>query len=131
MATCIIAEIELSLPVPPSLNSKYKTTKTGKFYVVNEHKSYTKRVREICVTRRIKPLKGPIGMEIKWYRKTKQGDIDSKLKTLLDALAGCAYEDDSQITELSIYRLDTESFNPRVVVKVIDLSLEEIFTDQG
>jgi len=128
MASVIQPELVLEFPVPPLLNSKYQITKTGRFYVNKDHKRYVEEVHKKCVSKRIKPILGEIGVIIVWYRKSKRGDIDSPIKTLLDSLNGFAYKDDSQICEMSIFRVDSQPENPRVVVKIIDLFNEETFT---
>lgn len=126
MATIIEPELDLELPIPPRLNTKYKVGK-GRVYVDPQHKKYVDQVHKLLTAKRIKPAAGDLGVIITWYRRTKRGDIDGILKTLLDSMTGYAYKDDAQIKELSIFRSDSEPNNPRVVVKIIDLFAEEEF----
>lgn len=121
MASIIEAQLDLELPTPPRLNSKYRLTKQGKLFVDPEHKRYVNDVRKILTAKRIRPLAGELGLIITWYRHKKRGDIDGILKTLLDAMSGFAYKDDSQIKELSVFRSDSQPNDPRVVIKIIDL----------
>lgn len=130
MAALIDTDINLELPVPPSVNSLWKTNSKGYIYKTKQHNDYVKMVRQICVAHRITPLLGDLGIIIVWYRAAKRRDIDSPIKTLLDSLNGFAYEDDKQICELSIFRSDEEPKNPRILVKVFDLFGQENFTDE-
>jgi Holliday junction resolvase RusA-like endonuclease len=43
--------------------------------------------------------------------------LDNRLKVLLDALNGIAYNDDADIVELHAYRLD-DKHDPRVELKI-------------
>lgn len=98
-------------------------TSTGRYFTNPEHKKYAKDIHHMC--HGIEPIAGDVKMDIIWYRKTKRGDIDSKLKTLLDSFNGYLYKDDSQITDLHIVRNDTDKKNPRMEVTVRDLFYEK------
>ena len=111
-------EIKLQLPIPPSLNRKYIN---NRFVVSSEWRSFKRTVSEICQEQRVKPFTGEVGMEIVYYRPRKAGDIDNKLKAVLDSLQGWAYEDDKQVAELSILRSDSQKKNPRMEVKIYEL----------
>lgn len=43
-----------------------------------------------------------------WYRKHKKGDVDNRLKPLLDALQGTAYTNDRQVRRLVAERVDDQ-----------------------
>lgn len=105
----------LELPVGPSLNDKF-VSRT--FRVSREWHAYLKTVRVLARAQNAVKIDGPVEMSIKWYRSAKRGDIDSKLKCLLDALEGVCYEDDAQIQKITVERSDYESKNPRLVVNV-------------
>ena len=51
-------------------------------------------------------------------RPTSKPDIDNSVKSIFDALNGVAYNDDSQIVELSVKKYYSET--PRVEVKIME-----------
>jgi Holliday junction resolvase RusA-like endonuclease len=53
-----------------------------------------------------KPLSGDVALSIIWYRGAKRGDLDNRLKVVLDSLSGVAYVDDRQIVQLTATRED-------------------------
>ena len=50
---------------------------------------------------------------------TKKGDVDNYAKTVLDALVGVAYDDDSQVALLLVAK--GYSLEPHVVVKIFEM----------
>ncbi len=58
---------------------------------------------------------GAVGLTLRFYRPERRGDLDNRIKVLLDALQGIAYADDAQVRELHCYLAD-DSANPRVEV---------------
>jgi Holliday junction resolvase RusA-like endonuclease len=63
-------------------------------------------------------LEGDISVSITLYFGTKRkADLDNFNKLSLDALAGIAYVDDSQIAELHLYR-DYDKSRPRIEVTI-------------
>lgn len=108
-------ETWLVLPVGPSINDKYvsRTFVTSKAW-----KEYKETVKWMAIDQKAKPFKGPVEVRLKWYRAQKKGDIDSKVKCLLDALEGVCYENDSQIEKLVVERSDANSKTPCIVVRV-------------
>jgi Holliday junction resolvase RusA-like endonuclease len=63
-----------------------------------------------------KPLTGDIELSITLYFGTKRrADLDNFNKLSLDALTGIAYEDDSQIAVLHLYR-GYDTLRPRIQV---------------
>lgn len=107
-------DIWLVLPVGPSVNQKYISRK---FVVSKEWRNYRVVVGTICTNEKIRPLSGDLSMSIVWYRARKAGDIDSKIKCLLDALQTFAYKSDDQVKELTISRKEDPEA-PRMVVNI-------------
>lgn len=71
------------------------------------------------------PLRGPISVEVKLYRKYKRtsrryGDVDNHLKALFDGLNGIAFVDDSQIVSCSVekYKSTTDQ-RTEIIIKQI------------
>ena len=116
-------KIRVSLPVPPILNQRFGLAKSGRFYVVSEHKEYKSNVAKYFMCKRFSPFIGPVSLTVVWYRQRKSSDIDSRLKCLLDSLTGYAYLDDAPVEILLIVRSDADPKNPRVEVEIEELSL--------
>lgn len=118
--------LEIELPVPPPLNHAYYHR--GNVLVKTEEmRQYGQRVFA-----RILPMlernglrwvprfpDGDVAVEVAWYRDKKQGDVDGRLKVLLDALQKLAYTNDRQIAHLSIWRHDRPfDGEPRLEVQI-------------
>lgn len=97
----------LRLPMPPSANVYWRLGKHG-LYVSDEAKQYKQEVwilaREYGI---YDPLEGAVIVTAKVYRPRKAGDLDNRLKVLLDALQGTAYHNDKQIVEIHAYLLES------------------------
>jgi len=68
----------------------------------------------------------PVAVTVKWYRAMgknhqRQGDLDNRLKVLLDALQDAVYTSDRQVVELHAYRIDGDEavVGGRVLVDVV------------
>ena len=106
--------IKLMLPVAPNLNHRYVNRM---FVLSTPWRKFKEDVAEICKTQKVKPLKGDLYMNIQWYRAKKQGDVDGKIKAVMDALQGFAYENDKQVGCLEISRHEDKE-NPRMEVRI-------------
>ncbi len=63
-------------------------------------------------------LTGPVSLTARFYFGSKRKrDLDNQNKLILDALTGIAYEDDSQIAELHLYR-DYDTVKPRIELRI-------------
>lgn len=109
-------EIELILPVPPSVNRYWRNISVDncpRTLISEAGRNYK---REVALIARIEtPLTGPVSVAYFVYRPRRAGDLDNYLKSLLDALTGIAYEDDRQVVELHGYLRD-DPRDPRVNV---------------
>lgn len=114
-------DIWLVVPVGPSVNRKFISRM---FVVSKEWREYGKVVAEAAKEEKITPIPKPTEVEVwvRWYRSKMQvsrnSDADSRVKALLDALEGVAYENDNQIKEFHVKREDTDTKNPRMVVNI-------------
>ena len=103
--------------LPPSANVYWRMGK-GRIYVSDEAADYKEDVAKMSRQQGLKePLEGDVAVMFRFYRARRSGDLDNKLKVLIDALKGIAYADDKQITELHAYRFDDPK-NPRVEVEI-------------
>ena len=116
-----VAKIYLTLPSPPILNHLYGISRNGVRYKKPAHTQYVTNVQKLCrVQYQGKPLTTSMYVELRWYRPRRSGDIDSCLKTMLDAMQGFIYENDSKIDKLLITR-DYDKERPRMEVMVVSL----------
>ena len=106
----------LDLPEPPSVNVYYRYG-NGRTYMSVAGVAYNLKVMAICRRKKAKPLSGAICVTVHWYRGIKSGDVDNRLKPVLDSLQGHAYTNDKQIIELHAYRHDRKG-NPGVTVTI-------------
>lgn len=112
----------ITLPEPPSAN-RYWRHVGAKVLLSKEARQYRQDVLVQWLQRPAKDrqrLSGEIAVTLTWYRSRKVGDLDNRIKQVLDALRECAYHDDSQIVAIRAYRQDDKA-NPRV-----ELILSEI-----
>jgi crossover junction endodeoxyribonuclease RusA len=109
--------MKLTLPVPPSANRYWRTVQ-GRVYVSTEARRYRVDVHLRALTEGMrKPLTGPVVVSATIYRERKTGDLDNRLKVLLDALKGVAFIDDDQVVEIHARREDDRA-NPRAEVRI-------------
>lgn len=104
--------ITLTLPEPPSSN-RYWRKYNNRMVLSQEAQGYKNQVIMLCAG--LDPLQGEIEITIKWFRKRKQGDLDNRIKIVLDCLQWRLYENDSQIVALHAYRFEDKD-NPRVEI---------------
>ncbi len=102
--------------LPPTTNASFKVGR-GRFYQTQAYKDYKMLVRNKVQP---KPVQGDVSMQVDFYVK-RDCDIDGRLKCLLDALNGLAYEDDRQVIELIVTKNKGED---QVVVEVTSLARE-------
>ena len=120
--------IGLTLDYPPSSNRYWRKTRTGRVYVSEEAISYRDDV--LIKTLKIKPMKGELSLSAKFYRPRKSGDLDNRLKILIDAMQGRCFENDSQIVEIHAFRFD-DKISPRVEVEIREINSEVSLCDCG
>jgi Holliday junction resolvase RusA-like endonuclease len=95
-----------------------------------EAKDYKAAVKWRALHQKLKPLECNVAVSVTIYRPIKSGDLDNRLKPLLDSLRGIAYVDDKQVVELHALRLD-DAANPRAVVTVEPQVQDTTPTDLG
>lgn len=109
--------VRLILPMSPSAN-RYWRNYNGHVVVSNEASSYKANVGWIAKEAGItSPFDGNVAVSLYVYRKQRSGDLDNRIKVLLDSLNGIVFTDDSQVVEIHAYRRD-DKINPRIEVEV-------------
>ena len=66
----------------------------------------------------VRPLSGPVSVSAVFYFPNKRGDLDNRIKVLLDALQDVHYADDKQVHYLEATRR-IDKANPRVEVEIV------------
>ncbi len=99
--------LEFELPYPPSVNHYWRRV-GARTLISRGGRAFRQEVCAILAARGVRPLAGPLEMEIVVHPPDRRRrDIDNVQKALLDALQhGGAYEDDSQIIRLAIEKGD-------------------------
>lgn len=114
-----------TLPLPPSANAYWRSIVRGKRAVVltsKEGRQYQEHAGTLLVCKALQPIDGPVGVEARFFFKANRGDLDNRIKPLLDVLEGHCFANDEQIEHLTaIKSVDPE--NPRVEVTVFPLEV--------
>ncbi len=110
---------------PKSTQHIYRATCRGRFpttYMTREGKAIKEAYQwEAKSQWKGKPLTGSVKLSLTFFFKTKRcRDLDNQNKLVLDALSGIAYEDDSQIDVLCLFR-EYDASNPRIEVSIQEL----------
>lgn len=112
-------------------------TRSGRPYTPKATRDYERDIREAfenATGRPPEPFSGPIAVCIMTYRQlpkstpksvysepdTHKPDIDNVAKIVLDALNGVAWEDDAQVTSLTVVKLDREKREEFLRVMISD-----------
>lgn len=113
--------MKLTLPLPPTTNSSYKTTRLGGFYTTQKHKQWFVDAGWI-----IKPLQkgkptmtGYVSVDLVFHLK-RERDIDASIKPILDVMQKQrVYLNDKQVTWMNVIKLMDKK-------EVVDIDVEEM-----
>lgn len=118
---------DLFLPEPPSANRYWRSIAIkGRVRVLlsKEARAYRKAVEgavwEAAPAGLRKVFHGyPVSVSITWYRARKSGDLDNRIKQVLDALKGSVYTDDDQVEHIEAWRVDDPRYKGIGGVRVL------------
>ncbi|UOF79578.1 endodeoxyribonuclease rusA [Caudoviricetes sp.] len=102
------------IPTPLSANRIWRNGR-GRTYEAKQHGSD----KSEAVKRWGKSAKvyGDVALRIVWVRPARRGDLDNfAVKPVLDILKGVFFDDDSQVAELQVLRVDDATRAPGVYV---------------
>jgi len=105
----------LTLPVPGSANRQWRAGR-GRTYKNKAAREYEEAAGWAMAS--CPRVTGDVAVEITWYRARRVGDVDNRLKPLLDALKEVAFGDDAAVARLTIARVDTDLLAACVVVAI-------------
>ena len=111
-----------TLPLPPSANRYWRMFR-GRVITSSEAQNYRAAVAALLYQYHVEPLTGAVCVSISVYRQRKAGDLDNRIKIVLDALQGICYIDDKQVTELHAFMFDDRQ-HPRCIVDVVPTAQE-------
>ncbi len=113
--------MELTLPLPPSINSMYSQSRAGFRFKTNDAKKWTKEAIETVREQKYKTIEGKVDMSVTFYfGRNGKNDIDSRIKSLLDMLTEAeVWKDDSQVYSLLLNK-DFDKDKPRVEVTILE-----------
>lgn len=109
--------MKVTLPEPPSINHYWRVAR-GITHLSKDGRRWKNAAHAIAKDAGLEKLEGPVAVSITWYRKRRSGDLDNRIKVVLDVLRGLAYVDDKQVVELHAWRYDDKA-DPRVEVEVL------------
>lgn len=110
--------------MPPSANDYWRTRafmsqRTGKpmamTYVSEAAKEYKQEIIDLVGPAEM--IRSEIIFTVRVFRPKRIGDLDNRLKVLLDALQGVIFADDKQVVEIHAFRFEDKT-NPRVEVEI-------------
>jgi crossover junction endodeoxyribonuclease RusA len=110
----------LELAVPPTANLYWRLGRDGKPHKTKTARDYQRATFVRAFSAGWRPIKAPRGVAVlfRWYRVNKAGgDLDNRLKVILDALEGTAYDNDRQICKIDAERFEDPD-RPRVEIAV-------------
>lgn len=114
--------MNLTLPYPPSTNRLWRMQR-GRMVKAPAARAYEARVKALAWP--AEPYSGPVAVVVRVYRPIRRGDLDNRLKAVMDALQGVAFKNDEQVVDLHATRHEAASrLDARVEVFVTRLSLE-------
>lgn len=108
---------EIILPYPISANRYWRKGRGGHIHVSTEAQEYKAEVAALCQVAGLEPVEGWVCLVINLYRPIRSGDLDNRLKVMIDALKGLAFGDDKFVKRIEAEMFDDKR-NPRAEVRV-------------
>lgn len=108
----------VTLPFPPTANLYWRVWR-GRAVTSSEARAYKQTAALAAKAQGMRPIiDGDVSVMVRVFRPTRRGDLDNRLKVLLDALRGIAYRDDAQVAGIDATQAQ-DSENPRVEVEIV------------
>lgn len=112
--------LRLTLPEPPSINHYWRVVR-GRPILSRDGRLWKQEAGARALAAKLRRIDGPVAVELTWYRGRRSGDLDNRVKVVLDVLRGLAYRDDKQVVELHAYRYD-DKHDPRVEITIQEVA---------
>lgn len=105
------------IPVPPSLNRRFKPKKNTPFALSDAVHAYKNTVALLAIPHQFTPLNGKLFAQVIIYRPSDRGDADNYEKALWDSLQGILYHNDKQIKRHTL-TLEVDKHDPRLEITI-------------
>jgi Holliday junction resolvase RusA-like endonuclease len=105
--------------IPPTNNKMYCHTRKGGLYVHPKVLLFKENIKNILKQLIYIKSSKSIKLNITFYMKKHNIDIDGPIKVLLDAMNKIVYDDDRQVIELHVFKIVCKEI--RTVVDVYEL----------
>lgn len=114
--------IRLTLPIPPSVNSYWRSTvnrRSGlaKVLISQEGRRFKTRCQMLAQMQCSEPINVKVAVTATVYFGDRRRDLDNVMKPLFDALEGVVYRNDRQIHEIH-FRKALDRQNPRIEMEI-------------
>lgn len=116
--------IALLLPEPPSSNAYWRIAR-NRMYRTKVATDYKGVVESLCFFGKVRPFPGSVDVDVHWYRAKRRGDLDNRMKVLLDALKDHAFGDDVFVRRLTAEACDDQPRRARVEVVITPYTARE------
>ena len=120
--SCLTSNIRIEIPaIPPSVNHYWASS--GKRRFLTKRAREWKRLVKDEVRKQLpkhKPITGRVSVKVTLCVRYRRGDVDNRLKAILDAFNGLVWVDDRQVDFLAIERKLGAS--EKVIVEVMELT---------
>jgi len=113
--------LTLTLPVPPSINRRFRPTHRNPYTLTEAVRNYKTTVALLALEHNFTPLTGKLFAQVTIYRPADRGDADNYTKVLFDSLEGILYHKDAQIKRYTVTVL-TDKHSPRTIITVCPFS---------
>lgn len=113
----MISLILYTKPVP--INQKY-FVRNGRNILSNKYREAKRDLQlEIQSQYNAEPLGKNVSVNIiQYFGDKRKHDVDNSIKILLDSLSNIVYIDDSQVTELHVFK-EYSKDNPRTLIQIL------------
>jgi len=110
------AKYYFTVPGKPIGKERPRRGKNGVWYTPTATKKYESRVAIYARLARVRPIAGSVWCILDVYLPDRRRrDVDNICKSVLDALNGVAWQDDTQVARLTVTK-KIDSVDPRVEV---------------
>ena len=123
--------VTFEVPGPPQPKQRARRSRNGRWYTPRATVAYEEAVGWVARAAGVRrPCEGPVRLTLRlWFPDQRRRDLDNCAKSILDGLNRVAWQDDSQVVELTVTRrLDRD--RPRAEVTLAALTVRDVLLDE-